>query len=406
MRRQNQGKGPKEMKRGFTLVEMLIVVVVLVTLMAITFRLSSLGSSSSNRNQTVARLQRLENCLSGYYAAFGTYPAVPLHGSRNYKLTVSAHGIQNIDGEEEELKWSWASSRANGRDSKEEQEDWEKVEAACKSQPVDCRFPYPANGRYADYVKAVSTELQSKANTDTTLSEERKQALAQGFDDGVSGNIGRFNPYQDKTEWRELQLFKFGLMSFLLPRYLVMMNSDESLYKDFAQWTSNNVLPADPLSGQTFPSWRELQRRATSDQASEIARVANIPSQAVCARWLPNLEKSCVCNHNFKLFGIDIRDPDDQELSPNNVNVQVFSPGGFDESSTGNQYILDAVSIRDGWDNEFYYYSPPPYQSYVLWSAGPNKRTFPPWVPRASLSSSANECVGYWIEDDIVNMSN
>ena len=44
---------------------MLIVVTVLVTLMGITFRLGSIGGPSSDRNQTVARLQRLENCLSG-----------------------------------------------------------------------------------------------------------------------------------------------------------------------------------------------------------------------------------------------------------------------------------------------------------------------------------------------------
>jgi prepilin-type N-terminal cleavage/methylation domain-containing protein len=79
------------MKKGFSLVEMLIVVTVLVTLMAITFRLRAIGGSSSHRNTTVSRLQRLENCLSGYYAAFGTYPPVKLHGSRNYKLAVSAH---------------------------------------------------------------------------------------------------------------------------------------------------------------------------------------------------------------------------------------------------------------------------------------------------------------------------
>ena len=57
------------MKKGFTLIEMLVVVVVLVTLMTMTFRLSSIGSGSSARNATINRMQRLENCLSGYYAA-------------------------------------------------------------------------------------------------------------------------------------------------------------------------------------------------------------------------------------------------------------------------------------------------------------------------------------------------
>ena len=69
------------MRKAFTLVEMLIVVVVLVTLMTITFRLGAINTTSSYRNTTISRLQRLENCLSGYYAAFGCYPNVKLHGS-------------------------------------------------------------------------------------------------------------------------------------------------------------------------------------------------------------------------------------------------------------------------------------------------------------------------------------
>ena len=139
---------------------MLIVVTVLVTLMAITFRLGSIGGPSSHRNATVARLQRLENCLSGYYAAFGTYPPVKLHGSRNYRLSVSAHGIQNVDGEEQDLNWSWADN--SDRNSQEELDDWEKVKAACKAQPVDCRFPYPEG--FSDYVNAISTDLQEGAS--------------------------------------------------------------------------------------------------------------------------------------------------------------------------------------------------------------------------------------------------
>ena len=80
------------MKRAFTLIEMLIVVAVMVTLMSMVFRLTSIGGSATARNVTVSRLQRLENCLSGYYAAFGTYPPVKLHGTRdiNYRCRAMA----------------------------------------------------------------------------------------------------------------------------------------------------------------------------------------------------------------------------------------------------------------------------------------------------------------------------
>jgi prepilin-type N-terminal cleavage/methylation domain-containing protein len=389
------------MKKGFTLVEMLIVVTVLVTLMAITFRLGSIGGTSADRNQTVAHLQRLENCLSGYYAAFGTYPPVKLHGSRNYKLSVSSHGIQNVDGEEEDLNWSWAASHRNGQDTDAEQRDWQKVEAACKAQPVDCRFPYPEG--YRDFVDAISQDLQS--NPPSNLSEDKKKVFSAGFDDGVSNNRGRHAQNMGESDWREIQLFKFGLMSYLLPRYLVMMNSAEELYEDYAQWTGNNSLPADPLTGQTYNNWQSLRDKAVSDKGTDLARVANIPSQAVCSRWMPNLEGVCSGNRAIKLFGVQIT-TGTPELRPGNTDFEVYSPGGFDNDSTSGQYVLDGVTILDGWEREFYYYSPAPYQSYVLWSAGPNKRTFPPWVSRDSLGSQANECIGLWVEDDIVSMSN
>ena len=105
-------------------------------------------------------------------------------------------------------------------------------------------------------------------------------------------------------------------MSYLLPRYLVMMNSHRELYDDYSQWTGNNSLPADPLTGQTYSNWRQLQQKATSDQDSDLAHVANIPSQAVCARWMPNLENVCSCNHSFKLFGINIQRSGVSELRP------------------------------------------------------------------------------------------
>lgn len=381
---------------------MLIVVTVLVTLMAITFRLGAIGGPSSYRNTTVARLQRIENCLSGYYAAFGTYPPVKMHGSRNYKLAVSSHGIQNVDGEEEELKWSWAATHRSGNaDSQEEAEDWAKVQAACKAQPVDCRFPFPVG--FGDFVSAISQDLQN--NPPGGLSDEQKKVFAAGFDDGVSNNRGRLSQYQDESDWREIQLFKFGLMSYLLPRYLVMMNSAEELYEDYSQWTGNNSLPADPLTGQTYSNWRELQRKATSDQSTDLAHVANVPSQAVCSRWMPNLEGICSGNGTVKLFGVTVTEGT-AELRPGNKDIEVFSPGGFDSDSTSGQYVLDCLTVKDGWRREFFYYSPAPYQSYVLWSAGANGKTFPPWVSRDELSSQANECIGLWIEDDIVSMSN
>ena len=59
------------MKRAFTLVELLIVIAVLVSLMAITFRITNVVGDAESRTMTITRMQRLENCLSGFHAAFG-----------------------------------------------------------------------------------------------------------------------------------------------------------------------------------------------------------------------------------------------------------------------------------------------------------------------------------------------
>ena len=385
---------------------MLIVVVVLVTLMTMTFRLSSLGGDSWRHNRTIARLQRLENCLSGYYAAFGTYPPVALHGSRNPWLVVSDHGIQNDAGTENMNIFGWSPEKfragtMSGDEKSQETLAWAQVEAACRAQPVDCCFPFPE--RYSDYVDAKSEQLKEYVNTTEGIPQRIKQVLSAGFDDGVSRNVGRFSQYDDKTEWKDLQLFKFGLMSYLLPRYLVMMNSKEELYSDHAQWTLNNDLPCNALTGTKFGSWREVCDRATSDSKTDLAEVANIPSQAVCARWMANLEGIVNTSHgSLSVFGVSIASG---ENSFNPYNLHIYSPGGYDNDSTANQYVLDGCTVWDGWDNDFFYYSPAPYQSYILWSAGKNGRTFPPWIARDELDSKANKCIGAWTEDDIVSMS-
>ena len=392
------------MKKAFTLVEMLVVVVVIVTLMTMTFRLSSIGDDSRRRNETLSRMNRIENCLSGYYAAFGGYPPVALHGTRNIYAKVSGHGIQSEDQENKNI-FGWNPDNLSSKEAKkQEAEAWEQVKAACKSQPVDCRFPFPAESEYNILVKSVSDALKKHVSKSSSgISEERKESLLAGFDNGVTDNMGRHDP--DEVSWQRSQLFKFGLMSYLLPRYLVMMNSDEDFFGgQYRQWENNNVIPCNPLTGYKFNGWKLVRERSRSTQGSQLAEVANIPSQAMTARWMPNLAGICSCNHSFNLFGISIKG-DAGELRADNEDIEVYSPGGYSDSGTANQYVLDSITVFDGWYHEFYYYSPPPHQTYTLWSAGPNNRTFPPWISRKTLDTQANKCVGYWIKDDLVRLN-
>lgn len=396
------------MRRAFTLVEMLIVVVVLVTLMTITFRLSSITANSTLRSRTIANMQRIENCLSGYYAAFGTYPPVRLHGSRNIYLKADSHGIQDIDSAENRNLWGWTEIGETA-----EYSAWLQVRAACKAQPVDCRFPFP--DEMAKSVQAISQQLKRKAESNDPRyksywnNPERKSVLSSGFDNLVSG--GNLGGLADEEDWRDTQLFRFGLMSFLLPRYMFMMDvSDNAATKvlKMKQWVNNNTLPHDPYTGAQITDWQTIRRWSMSDNQTDRAKVSAIPSQAICARWMPNLEGICSVNYKTTFFGIVIgSDGEDSSLRSNNPDIEVFNAGGSN-SGNGQQYVLDGITVLDGWDQEFYYYCPAPYQTYTLWSGGPNKRTFPPWISRDELDdkSSANRCISTWIEDDIIHMSN
>ena len=382
------------MKRAFTLIELMIVIAVMAVLMGIVYRLTSAGTDTHKRTVTIMRMQKLENCLSGYYAAFGSYPPVKLHGTRDIYATVDAHGIQQDE-------------RDTGVLNGDEGLVWEQIEAACKAQPIDCRFPFSDD--FKERVEEVSKVLKERAESGDfdDISDRRRSMLIARFD-SASDNIGRFD--KDLKDWRSIQLFKFGLLSFLLPRYLVMMNGPEDYYLHFAQWTANNVMPSNPFTGQSFENyggWGEIRRRTYKDnpnRETDFYEVANIPSQAVCARWMPNLKGICrvYAGEIDDLFGIDIKDSEATVLDEDNPYIEIFSP----DEGFSRQYVLDGVTIADGWGNVLYYYSPPPFQRYTLWSAGANRRTFPPWIDRKTLNSKANELVGKWIHDDIIHLSN
>ena len=77
----------KKENSGFTLVEIMVVVAVVGMLMAGLFKLISATGENTKKARTVARLQRIQNALAGFYAENGTYPPVQQFCSTNpYKV--------------------------------------------------------------------------------------------------------------------------------------------------------------------------------------------------------------------------------------------------------------------------------------------------------------------------------
>ena len=392
---------------GFTLVELLVVTVVLAVLMTMLFKLSGIGTLSQETDITVTRMHHLENAISGYYAVFGTYPPVKWHGQTNPFVQTDEYGKQDPDGGENSAIWGWVDKTGTYvTDVDRESEAWSQVEPACRAQPVAAEFPFP-KGEMAEVVEEISAYYQKLYRNKQARSPLEK-IYKQGFDDGVTENIQRFDPYWDKTGWADIQLFRFGLMSYLLPRYLTMMKGTEDFFTRFRQWTGNNVLPRDPLTGNSFGGWASLKQNyldnSSDSDGDTMAHVANIPSQAACARWVAALENTVSGYYKHTQFGVEIV-TDDTVISAEEGCESLYVPGGYEKGKLEEAYLLDTLTVRDGWKHDFYYYSPPPYQSYTLWSAGKNGRTFPPWISRENLDQDANRCVGYWINDDIVNLS-
>lgn len=373
------------MKRAFTLIEMLIVVVVLVTLMSIAFKLSSIGGDEEKRITTITRLQRIENCLSGYNAAFGSYPPVKLHSSRDIYLQSDDYGRQDTGGTPESAL------------------SWENVKTACRAQPFGLACPFPDNARYNKRIEEIGEYAYSRATQKNWKNPEKYNFKPI--------NSSMFSSYKDKSTWNEVQLFKFGVMSFILPRYLVMIDCERDLL-DYAQWLDNNSLPCDPWTGQKFSNWASMStnNNATADTT---AKLKAIPSQAVTARWMPNLEGICEAQGQV-LFGVQLSRSGSGAFggvlstgawSNEDTSGKAHMIGGY--NSTSSAYLLNEITVNDGWANEFYYYSLPPYQSYTLWSSGPNGKTFPPWMDVGMLSSDSDRATATtWMADDIIQMSN
>lgn len=386
--------------RGFTLIELMIVVAVLVTLMAIMFRIMGIGADKEAMAKTQRHLQGVNNALSGYFAAFGTYPPVKLQGARDIFSQVDVYGVQygQNDRRDNTLKWS-------------------NVKAACRSQPVGVYFPFSDNSMKA--VENLSNELKELCQMDGEEFKKYRdnaEVLMRGFDGltrkseiSIGGRSDTSETDGTKTaDWKHVQVFRFGLLSFLLPRYMFMTRAATArpwLYDDMAQWLENNEDQREHHGdGRTIYRW---QRMAYDMNEGHRRYVAMIPSQAVCARWMPNFEG--IIRYGETFFGIDTveRDADGVaygRLSPENAYPEVFCPSG----NPSGQYMLDKMDVLDGWGNSLYYYSAAPYQGYDLWSSGKNGKTFPPWIPttqaefnRIGLSGSDLETALSWKSDDV-----
>jgi len=312
--------------RGFTLIELMIVIAIIGILVAGVFRLLSTTGEKNKETTTIARLERIQNALSAYYAEYGSYPPVLQYDYPDPEKERDAENSSSISDV------TFSSDTAN---------------RAAHAQSMAFEFPP---------VKELDEAIDFIYN-----GKVRSAGVVLG------GTDLRSNP--DYGDWHKLQLFKFGLMSYLLPKaHIAWGGQNESRYStlfESLQWTKKDPDKAGGIDNLVGVQ-KEMERKSI-------------------ARWLPNFE-GMICN------GETIMDVDLKE-GGTGLGFVIRHFGGT-------KFVVRSMTVRDGWNREFYYYSPAPYQTYRIWSSGSDGKTFPPWIPIDSNNTFKQAAA--WIEDDIV----
>ena len=336
---------------------------------------------------------------------FGSYPPVPLQGaSRDIYRKAMSNGVQSDSDTVNDLTWT-------------------SVKAACLAQPV--RVLYPVSGekdsngnlpfdKYENFQRGVQEFYSAGGYSDTV------QRDVESWKDAQLINLNEQAGYgggKNETSFNKVQYFRYGLMSFLLPRYKFMLDCVRGGNKgqfsgggfapwEYAQWKEFNPLPSKMDSGTQFKSWEEFCQQLLGKDEWQIDL---IPSQGACARWMPNLlatadDPNLVTGAEINAFGMKIGDgrvcPSVQYPS----SFHLYDKGGYKDGGSNSGYPLYHITMQDGWDNDFYYYSPAPYQMYVVWSSGANGKTMPPWVDLKQLQTKDYNTALDWISDDIKSM--
>ena len=319
-------------RQAFTLIEMMLVVALIGILIGGMFRLINAVGQNTQRAETINRLQRLENAISGFYAEYGTYPPV---------LRVYSPDPY-VEQDESTMQTSSATELTSANACR-----------AAHSQPVAFEFP-------------------------------SKKAL----DGYIMTRYGAYSANQNASD-PKVKRFQYCLLSFLLPRIQTMGGSHLAEMKDGEDDTPDLAIFAQD-QWTKYNSAKKGNKQSFMDQNSQEV--------ALCSRWLPHLEG--MIYGGIMTLGVKLQDS----------RFDFVSLSRPYESGSGNIVRLARNTIFDGWtkdpeaesQRELYYYSEPPYQSYRLWSAGPDGKTFPPWIPLETLSSKDRKTVSGWIEDDIV----
>ena len=264
--------------RGFTLIEMMIVILVIIVLAGMVFKLMGVVGAKNEEANTKATLQKLANALEEYRAIYGKYPPV---------------------------------------------------------------YNYPDLGQPIRYEFASAARLEAASmNAGFDVAKMLKDETQDGEVDIWTEKEGR--------------LFTFGLLSYFVPRYKGHAEKAPAIFVggEGGDDPDTEMDESDEYRKDfTINQWEVHNRRlkGSNVRMSQFDLQENIDS---ARKIMPHLDGALKADGSIDRYGIIGSEPID--CSYNQVS-----------------YKNQQLTIKDGWDHEIHYESPPPHDTYKLWSSGP-----------------------------------
>ena len=257
-------------KRGFTLIEMLVVCLIVVLLAGLVFRMVGVIGRHNDTADTVAKIEMVANALEEFKSIYGKYPPVRLYRTDR--------GMEPL-----------------------------------------MRYEFPQWDTYGE-----------------TLAMQREAARRM-----IGEGRGRVRQWDDSGTGG---VFSFGLCSFFVPR---------------VNGTAENGGRAFLEKGTIPEQWSAYN---TGNESGDSQRDLD-----AVRRILPHLggrlgdNDRVVWEHN--------------KWGNRNAGILNMPWDGWKRPPSGAVFTNDVVTVRDSWGHDLNYYSIPPYESYKLWSSGPDGLT-------------------------------
>lgn len=308
-------------QHGFTLIEMLIVIVIIFILSGMVLKIMTMVSDNTAKTRCKSELLQIENALAEYYSEYGQYPP-----------GVDEQPQRNVDYEYENAAY----------------------------QPPGFRDNFLVSSDYSNTLAATGNPYFP----DIIVSADNWPRYVAVRLDRYA--VGGHNKYQQMKNWGIG--YNYGLYSHLWER-------DMEGKRDGTDEEKRRAI----LFGGQFHWYRkdsERDKRLKIKLASLLSNVTPLCN----AREEKRRNYSNVPVYSRRTGKKYL--PGEEFDNGDGSNKHEFHDS---DSGGSPQYLNSVYTVRDPWGHGLYYECKPPYYSYKLWSAGPDGQSYSDQVSSQGL---------------------